>query len=114
MIRLPASLKAWGSTDFSSVLKDEIGRLDASCLPLQQGLTSTSYALDGMHSAMLLSVTERPDCLQARVGIFYSGILAGCSCDGDPTPVEPQNEYCEVLVSISKATAEASITLASE
>ena len=75
MIRLPASLKAWGSADFSSVLKDEIGRLDASCLPLQQGLTSTSYALDGTHSAMLLSVTERPDCLQARVGIFYSGII---------------------------------------
>ncbi|MBK6630408.1 MAG: hypothetical protein IPG33_04840 [Betaproteobacteria bacterium] len=113
MIRFPALLQAWGSADFSSVLKDEIGRLDASCLPLQQGLTSTSHALDGTHSAMILSVSDRPDCIQARVGLFYAGILAGCSCADDPTPVEPQNEYCEVFVSISKTTAEASIALSS-
>lgn len=114
MIRLPASLKAWGSADFSAVLKDEIGRLDASCLPLQQGLTASSHALDGTHSAMILGVDDMPGCIQARMGIFYSGILAGCSCADDPTPVEPQNEYCEVLVSINKANAAAFIKLLSD
>lgn len=111
MICLPESLSAWGSPDFTSVLKDEIGRLDAAHLPLQQALTGSSHALDGTHSAMVISVSDMPDCIRARVGIFYSGILAGCSCADDPTPVEPQNEYCEVLVSIRKSTAEASITL---
>ena len=114
MIRLTASLQAWDSPDFPSVLKEEIGRLDAAHLPLQQGLTTSSHALEGTHSAMIISVADKPDCIQARVGIFYSGILAGCSCADDPTPVEPQNEYCEVLVSINKANAEASITPLSE
>lgn len=114
MIRLPESLRAWGSPCFITVLKDEIGRLDAAHLPLQQALTASSHALDGTHSAMIISVSDMPDCIQARVGIFYSGILAGCSCADDPTPVEPQNEYCEVLVSIRKLTAETSISLAAE
>lgn len=114
MIRLTASLQAWGSPDFPSVLKEEIGRLDAAHLPLQQGLTASSHALEGTHSAMVISVADKPDCIQARVGIFYSGILAGCSCADDPTPVEPQNEYCEVLVSIRKTTAETSITPVAE
>ena len=114
MIRLTASLQAWDSPDFPSVLKEEIGRLDAAHLPLQQGLTTSSHALEGTHSAMIISVAEKPDCIQARVGIFYSGILAGCSCADDPTPVEPQNEYCEVLVSINKANAAASIKLLSD
>lgn len=114
MIRLTASLQAWGSPDFPSVLKEEIGRLDAAHLPLQQGLTASSHALDGSHSAMIISVAEMADCIQARVGIFYSGILAGCSCADDPTPVAPQNEYCEVLVSIRKTTAETSITPVAE
>ena len=114
MIRLAESLRAWGSPNFPSVLKDEIGRLDAVHLPLQQGLTAGSHALDGTHSAMVISVSDMPDYIQARVGIFYSGILAGCSCADDPTPVEPQNEYCEVLLSICKSTAETTITLATE
>lgn len=112
MIRLPESLKAWGSPDFTRVLKDEIERLDAAHLPLQEALTASSHVLDGTHGAIVIGVTDMPDCIQARVGIFYSGILAGCSCADDPTPVAPQNEYCEVLISIRKSTAEASITLA--
>ena len=67
MIRLPESLRAWGSPVFTSVLKDEIGRLDAAQLPLQQALASSSHALDGTHSAMVISVSDMPDCIQATV-----------------------------------------------
>jgi hypothetical protein len=45
------------------------------------------------------------------VGVFFSGIITGCSCADDPTPVETQNEYCELLFAIDKATAETTITL---
>ena len=44
-------------------------------------------------------------------GIFYTGVVAGCSCADDPTPVEEQHEYCEVLIEINRATAEAVIRL---
>lgn len=114
MIRLPESVKAWGSPDFNEVLKGEIERLAPALLPLQQGLTFTSQALDGEFSVMVISAAGQPGFIHARVGIFYKGILGGCSCADDPTPVEPQNEYCEAVLLIDTATTEASATLAGD
>ena len=48
MTRLPKSLGAWGTPGFGDILKQEIEQLDAGLLPLQQGLSLSSY------------VTERP------------------------------------------------------
>lgn len=114
MIRLSKALNAWGTPDFEDVLKNEIARMDASQLPLQQGLTTSSYALDDPIRAMIIAVSESEHFIHAKAGIFYSGIIAGCNCADDPTPVEAQNEYCEVLLDISKTTAEATVTLAAE
>lgn len=113
VIRLPESVKAWGSPGFNEVLKGEIERLDPSQLPLQQGLTFGSHALDEF-SVMVISAAERSGCIHARVGLFYTGILGGCNCADDPTPVEPQNEYCEAILAIDRTTAEASATLAGD
>lgn len=109
MIHLSQSLLAWKSPAFDNVLKQEIGQLDAAQLPLQQGLSATSYALDDKFDVMIISVADDPGFIHAKVGIFYSGILSGCNCADDPTPVEPQSEYCEVRVSIDKATAQATV-----
>lgn len=111
MITLPESLKAWNSPDFKAVLKREIALLGGR-LPLQQGLSRSSYALDDAIEAVVQQVSETAEGIYARVGIFYSGIVAGCSCADDPTPVEAQPEYCELDVAIDKATARATVTLA--
>jgi hypothetical protein len=111
MIRLTQALNAWGARGFAEVLKQEIEQLDAGALPLQQGLSAGSYALGDKIEAMLIAAHEQDGFIRARVGIFYSGILAGCSCADDPTPVEAQPEYCEVQVDIDRTTAEATITL---
>jgi hypothetical protein len=111
MIPLIKTLSAWGTGDFSEALKKEIEQLDAQQLPLQQGLSSGSYALGDKIEAMVIGASEQDGFIRARVGIFYSGILAGCSCADDPTPVEPQPEYCEVQVEIDRNTAEATIVL---
>lgn len=111
MIRLGKSLSAWGAPDFESVLKEEIRQMGAEQLPLQQGLLNTSYALDDKLDVRVISVSDEPGFIHAKVGIFYAGILAGCSCADDPTPVEEQAEYCEVQLDINKMTAEAEVTL---
>lgn len=113
MFRLPESLAAWGTPDFKAVLKREIARLGGS-LPLQQGLSGSSYALDDAVEAVVHRVAQHGGHIQARVGIFYSGIIAGCSCADDPTPVEAQTEYCEVDVNIDQATGQADIRLAND
>ena len=114
MIRLPASLAAWGSPAFRDAFKTEIIHLGPADLPLQQGLSGSSYATDTPPQAVILSATDEGDCLRVKAGLFYAGIIAGCSCADDPTPVEEQTEYCEVLLEIDKATAETRVTLLQE
>jgi hypothetical protein len=111
MIRLPDSLRAWRSPDFKDVLKNEVERLSAGQLPLQQALKTSSHALDGPFDAMVIGVADEPGVIRVKVGIFFSGIVAGCNCADDPTPVEAQNEYCELSLAIDKSTAETSVTL---
>jgi hypothetical protein len=60
---------------------------------------------------VVLGVAEEPDYIRVKAGIFYQGIIAGCSCADDPTPVGEQTEYCVVQFDIDKQTAEARITL---
>ena len=96
MIRLSKAVRAWGAQDFEDVLKTEIEQLDPAQLPLQRGLSSSSYVTDSKFDVMIISVTEQPRVIRARAGIFYGGIVAGCSCADDPTPVEEQSEYCAV------------------
>ena len=111
MIRFTNAIEAWGTPAFQNILKEEIEQLDAEQLPLQQGLTISSYAADKKAKAMIIAISERPDRIRVKAGIFYSGIIAGCSCADDPTPVDEQNEYCVVQFDIDKGTGEATVFL---
>lgn len=114
MTRLTNALNAWGVPDFESVLKKEIEQLGAEHLPLQQGLSTGSYALDNKLQAMIISVSEDAGFIRAKAGIFYAGILTGCSCADDPTPVNEESEYCVVRLDISKSTAETTVALVAD
>jgi len=111
MIRLGKALHAWGTPDFEAVLQQEIAQLDAHELHLQQGLATGNYVTDDPFTAMINSVAELDDMIRVRAGIFYRGVIGGCSCADDPTPVSEINEYCEVLLEIDKATAATAVTL---
>ncbi|MGE5240003.1 MAG: hypothetical protein ACM3NI_00010 [Bacteroidota bacterium] len=114
MIRLTQVLGAWGTPDFEGVLKKEIEQLGAEHLPLQQGLSTGSYALDNKLQVMVISVSEDAGFIRAKAGIFYTGILTGCSCADDPTPVNEESEYCVVQLDISKSTAETTVALVAD
>ena len=114
MTRLSKALSAWGTQDFNDILKQEIEQLDVENLPLQHGLSTGSYAMDNNLRVMILSVSEQANCIRAKVGIFYTGVIAGCSCADDPTPIDEQNEYCEVQVDINKNTADTTVILLTE
>jgi hypothetical protein len=111
MIRLSKSLNAWGTPEFRVVLKQEIEQLDAGLLPLQQGLSVSSYVTDQPVQAMIIGVSEEAGLIQVKVGIFYTGVIAGCNCADDPTPVDEQSEYCVVQFGIDRTTAETTVIL---
>lgn len=111
MIKFANALKAWKTPDFESVLKDEIQKLDMALLPLQEGLALSSYVSGSDISAVILKITETPDVIRAKTGIFYAGINSGSCCADDPTPVCEQAEYCEMMFEINKKTAETTVRL---
>lgn len=96
------------------MLKQEVKHLGVNQLPLQQGLTASSYALGDNLEVMIISVSEQAHSIRAKVGIFYTGIIAGCSCADDPTPIDEQTEYCLVQLDIDKLTADTSAVLLAE
>jgi hypothetical protein len=114
MIRLDKSLRAWGQADFEAVFKREIVELGADDLPLQQGLSSSNYVAESPITVMIHRVAETEDAIRIKAGIFYQGIIGGCSCADDPTPVGENNEYCEVQIEIDKANAATAVALIAE
>lgn len=114
MIHFTRSLQARGDPDFQQVLKQEIEQLSSGQLPLQQGLTKGSYALDGRHQAILISVTDMGGHLRIKAGILYASVIAGCSCADDPTVLDEEREYCVIQLDIDKGTAEATICLVAD
>lgn len=111
MIRLSRSLEAWGRPEFKGVLKEELERVDAGQLPLQQGLSASSYVTDGGFEVMIISTADEAERIRVKAGIFYAGIIPGCACANDPTPEDEYPEYCEVQLDIDKATAAAQVAL---
>ncbi len=110
MFYLTQSLKAWGSHEFNRILKEELCSIDSDLLPLQQGLTQSSYAIGSNLSAMVLSIKNDKTHIRVKAGLFYTGVISGCNCADDPTPVDEINEYCNVLLHIDKSTAETVVT----
>ncbi len=111
MIQLKKTLSAHHTADFKSIAKKEISLIDASLLPLQQGLSLSSYVGKAPFSVIILNATEHVASLDVKTGIFYTGIIAGCSCSDDPSPTDEQNEYCELLFRINKETGETEVIL---
>ena len=112
MIRLNKANLDWGTSRFNATLKAEIEQLKASELPLQASLSQSSYVSDEPFQVMVIGATETASHIQVRAGIFYSGVIAGCNCADDPTPVETQTEYCEVMFDIDRESGETTVALA--
>ncbi|MDT8384516.1 MAG: hypothetical protein RRB22_08880 [Gammaproteobacteria bacterium] len=113
MIKFPTSLPAYADPSLEAALKNGIEQLDARLLPLQQGLTAGGYALYEPFSVMIISAAEEEGRLLVKAGIFYRGVIAGCSCADDPSPTDETSEYCEVMFEIDRVTGEGSVTLVS-
>ena len=105
MIHFFKALSAWGQPDFSRVLRSEIERLPHDSLPLQEGLRLSSAVSEEPFQAMILRVTESDDQIVALATLFYSGVIAGCSCADDPTPLDTQTESCQLEIRLDRQDA---------
>jgi len=113
-MQLSKALNAWNNPAFEKTLKQEIQSLDGKLLPLQQGLSHSSYAIEDDFSVVILGVSEGNGSIYVKAGIFYTGVIPGCSCADDPTPNNEYAEQCEVEFTIDKRTAETCVRLLTE
>ena len=111
MIILAQTAQALDSGKIKDIAKIEIEKIDPVLLPLQQGLAHSSYVGNSPFKAIILSFTAENNIIKVKSGIFYTGIIAGCSCSDDPSPTDEQTEYCELLFNINKNTAETTVIL---
>lgn len=111
MTQLTAALNAWGTPAFEPTFKRAIEQLDVALLPLQQALARSSYTDGTNRSVTIINVRDDAAYIRVKTGIFYSGIIPGCSCADDPTPMSELTEYCEVQFDIDKQSAETTVSL---
>jgi len=111
MIRLPATLKAWDTPAFESVLRQETEQLGLDALLLQQGLVYGSHALAEPLQVIHLSSRATAQALVIRIGVYFTSVVAGCSCADDPTPLDRLNEYCVLELHVDTRTASTTIAL---
>jgi hypothetical protein len=104
-------LDAWGTPAFRDVLKAALEQLSVEQLPLQQGLSQSSYACDDNIKVVIINVAEKSGHIRATAEIFYTGIIPGCNCADDPAPVNDYAEHCEVRIDINMQTAKTVISL---
>jgi hypothetical protein len=100
----PAALRAWGSDDFAAVLGSDIRAQAPGVLPLNEATGRGGYIDPGTLHITVIMARDDGRVLNTRVGVFFQETVGGCSCGDDPAA---ENAYCELLVSIDKATAEA-------
>ena len=108
--RLPRSAHAWGTPAFEATLKSELADEGAAWLPLQACLSHTSVALTDDIEIVLLGSEPRGGRVLLRVGVFFQGLQAGCGCADDPTPVEPETEYCELSLILDPSDGRVTLT----
>ena len=111
MIELAETVAAWGTPAFENAFKEEVQALGVAALPLQQGLAQSSCVAPGAVNVVVLKAADAGDAIEVKAGVFYGGIISGSCCADDPTPVDEQLEYCELLFEIDKSTAQAVVRL---
>ncbi len=95
------------------MFKIEVEALDNAQLPLQQGMSQSSYVSESSFNVIVLNAFGSAEEICVKAGIFYSGVVTGSCCADDPTPLDEQAEHCELQFEINKHTAETEISLLS-
>ena len=110
LIRFEYSARAWGTLNFANIFKQELAKI-APQLHLHKALVTGNQIADEPVTVMLNSIMEHNGLIRISAGIFFKGLLTGCSCSDDPSGPSESNEYCEVQVELDMATADAKVLL---
>ena len=104
MSKLLDVLQQWHSSAFNAALKQQLEALPEGSLPLENGLTRCGIVDDSHISVTVINARQVENGVEARIGVFFTEIVAGCVCGEDPTA---ENAYLELRVTIDQITGDA-------
>ena len=104
MLNLHDALAFRNTREFSMQLKRAIEALDAGHLPLHQCVNQGGHVDASNMAVTVLNVTEVQDDIRARIGVFFTEVVGGCSCGDEPFE---QPVYCELGVTIDRQSGDA-------
>ncbi|OOY37458.1 hypothetical protein BOV89_07060 [Solemya velum gill symbiont] len=110
-VNFKTSLLEESVEELKQSLKREIEQMDHAALPLQQGMSQSSYVSDSPFSVVVLELHRSDEEIRLKAGIFFAGIIFGSCCADDPTPCDELTEYCELEFLINPDDGEAEIRL---
>lgn len=102
MLKLTKSLSSWGTAEFRQSFINEVCGLSLEQIPLQQAMRVGNFASKHNLNIMINQQLEDSGFIYVHTGVFFSSLISGCSCADDPTPVDYNTEYCELLFKIDK------------
>jgi hypothetical protein len=108
---LPITLQHHQSPRLAEVLNEEIRQLPAGTLPLHRGTTQGGYVDETDIRLSVLAVSDDGQVVNIKSGVFFTEIVINCGCGDDPVET---SAYCEMLISIDKATAGAAFEVLPE
>jgi hypothetical protein len=85
-------------------LKTWIEGLEPGSLPLARGAVRGGLVDDTAIAVTILSTEAGDGFVEARVGVFFTEVVGGCSCGDEPAA---EHAYCELRVRIDRQSGEA-------
>jgi hypothetical protein len=104
MLNLYDALVFRDTGEFPMRLKHAIEALDAGHMPLHQCVNQGGQVDASDMAVTVLDVTEVRDDIRARIGVFFTEVVGGCSCGDEPFE---QPVYCELGVTIDRQSGDA-------
>ncbi|MEJ1386193.1 MAG: hypothetical protein RPU52_16170 [Candidatus Sedimenticola sp. (ex Thyasira tokunagai)] len=106
MTRLQNSLNAWNTDHFSTTLKEELEKLRSDVLPIAHVITQGNKLDDSDLGVIINEVDDDPQQIHVKVGVFFAEVINCVTCCGGNGMHD--EAYCELEVTIDKASSEAS------
>ncbi|MDZ7662192.1 hypothetical protein [Thiohalophilus sp.] len=108
MLKLLHTIEQHDPDALIRTLKRELESGVGANLPLDQGTGEGGYSDASDLQVTVLGIDQDDQVLHARIGVFFTEIIANCSCGDEPVH---KPAYCRMQLSIDRITGATTATV---
>lgn len=108
MLKLLHTIEQHDPDALIRTLKRELESGVGATLPLDQGTGEGGYSDASNLQVTVLGIDQDDDILHARIGVFFTEIVANCGCGDEPVH---KPAYCQMALRIERSTGATTASL---